>query len=56
MSPAEVLDWFSPFVGGGIAVEEVRHCLVEVAYTGFWRRSTVRTTCPWAKWMEGVRC
>ena len=35
MSPAEVLDWFSPFVGGGIAVEEVRHCLVEVAFTGF---------------------
>ena len=28
-------DWLGVFVGGGIAVEETPHCLVEMAFTVF---------------------
>ena len=35
MLHAEEPNWVGASVGGGIAVEEVPHCLVEVAFTVF---------------------
>jgi hypothetical protein len=32
---AQEPNWVGAFVGGGIAVEEVAHCLVEMAFTVF---------------------
>ena len=35
MLHAEEPNWVGAFVGGGIAIERVTHCLVEVAFTVF---------------------
>ena len=51
---ADEPDWVGAFVGGGVAVEEVPHCLVEVAINVFCGGLTARTTCPWWNRRERV--